>query len=47
MFRFTPAVSFLVSCTTKEDVDALWTKLSEGDARMSRSPWNFGGDPTT
>jgi predicted 3-demethylubiquinone-9 3-methyltransferase (glyoxalase superfamily) len=30
LFRFTPAVSFLVSCSTKEEVDSLWKKLSEG-----------------
>ncbi len=29
-FRFTPAVSFLVACNTKEEVDALWGQLSEG-----------------
>jgi predicted 3-demethylubiquinone-9 3-methyltransferase (glyoxalase superfamily) len=29
-FRFTPAVSFLVACSTKEEVDALWGELSEG-----------------
>ncbi len=30
LFRFTPAVSFLVRCETKEEVDGLWDKLSEG-----------------
>jgi predicted 3-demethylubiquinone-9 3-methyltransferase (glyoxalase superfamily) len=30
LFKFTPAVSFLISCTTKEEVDALWARLSEG-----------------
>ena len=29
-FRFTPAVSFLVGCNTKEEVDALWEELSQG-----------------
>ena len=29
-FKFTPAVSFLVACDTKEEAEALWTKLSEG-----------------
>jgi predicted 3-demethylubiquinone-9 3-methyltransferase (glyoxalase superfamily) len=28
LFKFTPAVSFLVACDTKEEVDALWSKLS-------------------
>jgi predicted 3-demethylubiquinone-9 3-methyltransferase (glyoxalase superfamily) len=30
VFKFTPAVSFLISCTTKEQVDALWERLSPG-----------------
>ena len=29
-FKFTPAVSFLVACPSKEEVDAIWSKLSEG-----------------
>ena len=30
LFTFTPAVSFMVSCTTREQVDTLWARLSEG-----------------
>ena len=30
LFRFTPAISFLVRCATPDQVDALWSKLSEG-----------------
>lgn len=30
LFKFTPAVSFLVACETKEEVDALWSELSSG-----------------
>lgn len=30
MFKFTPAISFLVACDTKEEVDALWSELSRG-----------------
>jgi predicted 3-demethylubiquinone-9 3-methyltransferase (glyoxalase superfamily) len=30
LFKFTPAVSFLVACPAKKEVDALWEKLSEG-----------------
>src|SRR5262249_50880644 len=30
LFKFTPAVSFLVGCEMKEEVDALWGKLSPG-----------------
>lgn len=34
MFKFTPAVSFLVSCTSKDEVNALWQKLSPGGSVM-------------
>lgn len=34
LFKFTPAVSFLVACTTKEEVDALWEKLSKGGSAL-------------
>jgi len=30
LFTFTPAVSFLVGCKTKEEVDTVWEKLSKG-----------------
>jgi len=30
LFRFTPAISFLVRCPTIEQVDALWSELSKG-----------------
>ena len=30
LFKFTPAVSFLVACDTKEEVETLWGKLSPG-----------------
>jgi len=30
LFRFTPAVSFLVACNTKEEVDALWGNSRKG-----------------
>jgi predicted 3-demethylubiquinone-9 3-methyltransferase (glyoxalase superfamily) len=30
LFKFNPAVSFLVACTAKEEVEALWAKLSKG-----------------
>ncbi|MDQ3956209.1 MAG: VOC family protein [Actinomycetota bacterium] len=33
-FRFTPAVSFLVRCQTVEQVDALWSELSEGGSTL-------------
>lgn len=29
-FKFTPAISFVVSCKTQKEIDKLWEKLSEG-----------------
>ncbi len=37
-FRFSPAVSFLVSCETQQEVDTLWEKLSAGGERQ-RCGW--------
>lgn len=33
-FKFTPAISFLIACTTKEEVDTLWKKLFEGGTAL-------------
>lgn len=30
LFKFNPSVSFHVKCSTKEEVDAIWNKLSQG-----------------
>lgn len=30
LFKFNPSISFLVACSSKDEVDALWEKLSEG-----------------
>jgi predicted 3-demethylubiquinone-9 3-methyltransferase (glyoxalase superfamily) len=30
VFKFSPAISFLVNCETQEEVDDLWKRLSEG-----------------
>ena len=30
VFKFTPAISFVVSCETQDEVDAYWAKLSAG-----------------
>src|SRR4029078_10423210 len=38
MFKFTEAVSFVVNCETKEDVDYYWWKLSAG-GEESRCGW--------
>lgn len=37
-YRFTPAVSLLVSCETQQEVDTLWERLSEG-GRKDRCGW--------
>ncbi len=34
LFKFNPSVSFLVACKTKNEVDALWEKLSEGGTAL-------------
>ena len=42
LFKFNPSVSFLVACKTKEEVDALWKKLSErGVALMELGEYPF------
>jgi len=42
LFKFTPAVSFLVACRTKEEVEALWTELSkDGAALMELGEYPF------
>ncbi len=33
-FKFTPAISFLVVLSTKEEVDAAWTKFADGGAAL-------------
>jgi predicted 3-demethylubiquinone-9 3-methyltransferase (glyoxalase superfamily) len=37
-FRFTPAISFVVSCETQQEVDDLWEKLSAG-GETQRCGW--------
>lgn len=34
LFKFNPSVSFMVSCDTKQEVDALWERLSEGGTAL-------------
>src|ERR1700716_1191594 len=42
LFKFTPSVSFLVACNTKDEVDALWNELSrEGSALMELGEYPF------
>jgi len=38
MFKFTEAISLVVSCETQEEVDEYWEKLSEGGEK-SRCGW--------
>jgi len=41
-FKFTPAISFLIGCKTKEEVDTLWKILSQGGtALMELSEYPF------
>lgn len=37
-YKFTPAVSFFVSCETQDEVDELWEKLSAGGGK-SQCGW--------
>ena len=37
-FKFTPAISLMVNCYTQEEIDELWTKLSEG-GREDQCGW--------
>jgi predicted 3-demethylubiquinone-9 3-methyltransferase (glyoxalase superfamily) len=37
-FKFTPAISLVVNCTSQEEVDDLWRKLSAG-GRTDRCGW--------
>lgn len=41
LFRFTPAVSFLVRCGSKEEVDEYWNKLHNGTALMPLDSYPF------
>lgn len=34
LFKFTPAISFMVACETKEEVDRLWGELSRGGSAL-------------
>jgi len=34
LFKFNPSISFLVACKTKDEVDLLWVKLSEGGTAL-------------
>lgn len=34
MYKFTEAVSFVISCDTQEEIDHYWSKLSEGGSEQ-------------
>ena len=38
LYKFTPAVSFVINCETQEEVDHFWEKLSAG-GKMDRCGW--------
>lgn len=38
-FTFTEAISLYVDCVTQEEVDELWTKLTEGGGEESQCGW--------
>jgi predicted 3-demethylubiquinone-9 3-methyltransferase (glyoxalase superfamily) len=38
LFTFSPAISFFVNCTTQQEVDELWEKLSQGGEKQ-RCGW--------
>jgi predicted 3-demethylubiquinone-9 3-methyltransferase (glyoxalase superfamily) len=34
-FKFTPAVSFMVTCATQQEIDDYWAKLTDGGSTMA------------
>jgi predicted 3-demethylubiquinone-9 3-methyltransferase (glyoxalase superfamily) len=38
-YKFTPAISFYISCQTQEEVDYFWERLLGGGGRPSRCGW--------
>lgn len=34
-FKFTPAVSFMVTCETQQEIDEYWAKLTDGGSTMA------------
>jgi len=35
MFKFSPGVSFVISCETQDEIDHFWEKLSEGGEKQN------------
>jgi predicted 3-demethylubiquinone-9 3-methyltransferase (glyoxalase superfamily) len=40
-FKFTPAISMVVNCTTQPEVDNLWDKLSAGGGKTLNCGWLY------
>ncbi|HZS46835.1 MAG TPA: VOC family protein [Blastocatellia bacterium] len=38
-FKFTPAISMFVNCASQEEVDELWTKLTEEGGKPGQCGW--------
>jgi Uncharacterized protein conserved in bacteria len=38
-YKFTPAISFYISCGTQEEVDYFWERLLEGGGKPSQCGW--------
>jgi len=38
-YKFTPAISFYISCQTQEEVDYYWEKLLEGGGKPNQCGW--------
>ncbi len=38
-FKFTEAISFVINCTTQEEVDYYWQKLTSGGGQESMCGW--------
>ena len=41
MFKFTPAISFVVNCESQEEIDRYWDALSDG-GRDTAAGWTTG-----
>jgi len=39
IFKFTEAISFVINCTTQEEVDYYWEKLTSGGGQESMCGW--------
>jgi predicted 3-demethylubiquinone-9 3-methyltransferase (glyoxalase superfamily) len=39
MYKFTPAISFMVLCDDQKEVDRLWSLLTAGDGKEVQCGW--------